>query len=124
MKTLRNIKGMNELIDALPEEYRHFSCFNNILKFEYKRIFDDEICTDIYNADIIITDSNEKFKIRILLKNVNGEIFFSTFTQISFLVIHDLLNDGYELENRYRIFDIENNGFSLYCEDIEVSLCN
>lgn len=42
MKHLSAIKGINELLQALPEEYHHFYRFGTILKLEIEKSFDLE----------------------------------------------------------------------------------
>lgn len=122
MKTLKYIKGINELIQALPSAYRSFLLFGNIIKLEYEKVFDQEKCQEIYNLNLILTDDGEHYKIKMLCKNVHGEISFSISESISGLSICDMKDCGYENDTRFRVYDFETSDFSIYCENIEVSL--
>lgn len=122
MKHLNHIKGMNQLIQELPEPYRYLPIFGNILAFEYLKEFDCEKWADIYNAKLLVADEAERYKIQILMKNVHGSISFSVSETLSGFSICDMQEDGYEPDTRFHVYDFENGDFSIYCEDIEVSL--
>lgn len=124
MKQLRYINGMEQLIQDLPEEYRYFPLFGNILKFEYTKTFDYETWADIYNVNLVVTDDAEQYKIQLFLKNVHGNISFSISEPLSGFTICDMTENGYEPIARFRVYDFENGDFSIYCEDIEVALLN
>ena len=122
MDHLQNIKGINRLIHDLPQEYRSFHLFGNILKFECAKVFDHNKNKDIYNINLFITDENERYKIHLFLKNAHGDISFTVSEPLSGFAIQDMTGYGYEQDSRFRVYDFENGNFSIYCEDIEVEL--
>lgn len=124
MKSLNRINGMQKLIQDLPEEYRYWHLFGNILELEYKKTFDYEEWLDVYNVNLLVTDDMEQYCINILLKNVSGEISFGIANRISGFSIKDMKMDGYENNSRFHIYDFENGDFSIYCEDIVVKMLN
>lgn len=122
MEHLKHIKGMDQLIQELPQQYRYLPLFGNILKLEYLKEFDYEKWVDIYNIRLLVADEAELYKIRIFMKNVHGSISFSVSEALSGFSICDMQEDGYEQDTRFRVYDYENGDFSIYCEDIEVAL--
>lgn len=122
MEHLQNIKGINHLIHNLPQEYRSFHLFGNILKIECTKVFDDDKYEDVYNINLLITDENELYKIQLSLKNAHGDISFTVSEPLSGLAIYDMTEYGYEQDSRFRVYDFENGDFSIYCEDIGVAL--
>lgn len=122
MEHLKYIKGMNQLIQELPEPYRYLPLFGNILKLEYSREFDYEKWTDIHNVRLLVTDEAELYKIQIFMKNVHGSISYNISEALSGFSICDMQEEGYEQDTRFRVYDFENGDFSIYCEDIEVAL--
>lgn len=122
MEYLRNIKGMEQLFQSLPEEYRYLPYFGNILKLECEKTFDYEKWQNVYNVNLLLSDEAELYKIQLYLKNVHGDISFRVSESLSGLAICDMKEYGYEPVCRFRVYDFENGDFSLYCEDIEVAL--
>ena len=122
MEHLRNIKGMEQLFQSLPEEYRYLPYFGNILKLECEKTFDYEKWQNVYNVNLLLSDEAELYKIQLYLKNVHGDISFRVSESLSGLAICDMKEYGYEPVCRFRVYDFENGDFSLYCEDIEVAL--
>ena len=122
MKHLQNIRGMEQLIHDLPQAYRSLHLFGNILKFEYTKVFDYDKYEDVYNINLLITDENGLYKIQLSLKNAHGDISFTISEPMSGFAIHDMTEYGYEQTSRFRVYDFENGDFSIYCEDIEVTL--
>ena len=122
MEHLRNIKGMEKLIQDVPKEYRYLPFFGNILKFVCERVFDYEKWENVYNINLLMSDEDESYKIQFLLKNVHGDISFKISEPLSGFAICDMKEYGYEQDCRFRVYDFENGDFSVYCEDIEVVL--
>lgn len=122
MKHLSAIKGINELLQALPEEYQHFYRFGTILKLEIKKSFDLETWNDVYNGTLIVADETEHYKIQLQLKNIHGALSFYLSEPLSGFAICDMAEDGYEPEVRFRVYDFEQQDFSIYCEEIEAVL--
>lgn len=122
MAHLKCIKGMSQLIQELPESYRYLPLFGKILKLDYRKEFDFEKWTDVYNAELLIADEAESYKILIHMKNVHGSISFNVSEALAGFSISDMQEDGYEQDTRFHVYDFENGDFSIYCEDIEVAL--
>lgn len=122
MEYLERIDGMNDVIQSLPQEYRHWHLFGNILKLEYEKSFDYEKLRDICNINLLVADNAEQYRINIFLRNVRGELSFMVGDKISGFAIKDMKMDGYENDSGFRIYDFEDGELSLYCENIEVRL--
>lgn len=122
MEHLRNIKGMEQIFQSLPEEYRYLPYFGSVLKLECEKAFDYERWQDVYNVNLLLSDETELYKIQLYLKNVHGSISFNVSELLSGLTICDMKEYGYEPDCRYRVYDYENRDFSIYCEDIEAAL--
>ena len=116
------IKGMDALLEKLPREYQNWLCFGHILKFEYKEIFDYENWENRYHAELILSDDSETYKIRLLLKHINGEFSIRVREDIGGLNIAAATESGYESSSRFRVYDFEDNAISIYCEEIEATL--
>lgn len=119
----KTIKGVERLIEALPEEYHYWNKFGIIMKFDYEQYYD--YVEEMYFANVymIVTDSDEKYKIGITLKKVYGNIKYTLNTYgLSGFDISDMKSFGYESTARYHIFDFENDAFNIWCNDLEVKL--
>lgn len=116
------IKGMDALLEKLPREYQNWLCFGHILKFEYKEIFDYENWENRYHAELILSDDSETYKVRLLLKHINGEFSIRVREDIGGLNIAATTESGYESSSRFRVYDFEDNAISIYCEEIEATL--
>ncbi len=125
MKYLRKyIDGLDNLMDKLPEDYHFWHRFgHNILELKFSKEFDYEEEFDyLNNIEMILADCNEKYKIRMKLKNVYGLMsfdimngFFSGF-QIEYLENNDKFC-------RYRLSSFEQDiYFEVYCQKISVQL--
>jgi hypothetical protein len=116
------IMGMDALLEKLPREYQNWFCFGHILKFEYKEIFDYENWDTRYNAELILSNDSETYKIRLLLKHISGEFTIRVTEDIVGLNIRNLTGSGLESCNHFHIYDFENDAVSIYCEEIEAEL--
>ena len=122
MEKNNGIRGMDTLLEKLPREYQNWFCFGHILKFEYKEIFDYENWYTRYNAELILSNDSETYKIRLLLKHISGEISIHVTEDIAGLNISNQSQDGYESSSRFHVYDFENHAVSIYCEEIEAEL--
>lgn len=121
---LKYVDGLDTLMKKLPENYHSWHRFgHNILKLKFAKEFDYEEEFDyVNNIEMILASYDEKYKIRMKLKNVYGLVsfdimngFFSGF-QIEYL-------EGNEKFCRYRLSSFEQDiYFEMYCQKISVEL--
>lgn len=117
------ITGIETVLKKLPEGLRQWYRFGNILDFRYYRAFDDENWLYRYDAELVLTDDSEACRIRMHLKNITGNVTLYPGRKISGLEITNMRQKcGYERSCGYLINDFECGEFSIYCEDIEVSM--
>ncbi len=116
------ISGMEDLLEHLPKEKQNWFCFGHILKFECKELFDYENWGNYYNAELLLSDDSEVYKIRLLLKHISGQISICIARDITGLTIRNMENRDPEPGHRFRVYDFEEDTISIYCEAIEVSL--
>lgn len=126
MKNLSRIKGIETLLEKLPEEYQHWYLFgHNILKFDFEKKFDYEnkFC-DIYCINMILADESEKYKISMQLYNVSGNISFDVYNGFfSGFIVEDKKESGYENEQSFVLTSFEPDiDFEIRCENISVKL--
>lgn len=122
MEYLKRIQGIENVIEKLPQQLRCWYKFGNIIKLEYENNFDYEMWQEINKINLIVADDEKKYKIRLGLRNVSGELGFSIGSKISGLEIKDMKMDGYENSVGFHIYDYENGEISIYCEEIKVEL--
>ena len=124
MNYLKRIQGIENVIEKLPQQFRCWYKFGNIMKLEYEKCFDYERWQDINNVNMIVTDDEGKYKIKLVLINARGELGFTIGNKISGFAIKDMKMDGYENEAGFHVYDYENGELSIYCEEIDVVLIN
>lgn len=110
----------------LPPELQYWHQFgHNILKLSYKSIFDyDKYFDYIKCIELLLTDSEGRYKIKMLLYNVSGDLSFDICNGFySGFNIDDCSDMGYESDCRFRLNSFEQDiDFTLYCEKIKVEL--
>lgn len=117
------IIGIKELLDDLPGEIQSWHHFGNIVEFKFYKIYDYEKWYERYDAEIILSDQDEKFKIQLKLKNVTGDIKLHISQSIAGLNIRNLRKEcGFEQGAGFHLGDFENEDISVYCEEIEAKL--
>lgn len=68
MKNLKQIKGIDELLKKLPENYQSFYHFGTIVSLNYGKEFDYEKSLDYVDyIGMILTDREHKYKINVKL---------------------------------------------------------
>lgn len=68
MKNLKQIKGIDELLKKLPENYQSFYHFGTIVSLNYGKEFDYEKSLDYVECiDMVLTDWKYKYKINVKL---------------------------------------------------------
>lgn len=98
---------------------------NNIFELNYKQVFDyDKYFDYIKCVELLLTDSESRYKIKMFLYNVTGDLSFNMFNGFySGFAIEDYSDMGYESIYRFCIFSFEQDiDFTLYCEKIKVEL--
>lgn len=129
MENSTRIKGMSLLLKKLPKEYHHWYLFGTILKLNYEKVFDYENkFQEVYCIDMILTDREYKYKIKVELMDVMGDVSFNiTNGFFSGWTIEDKLDDyiknGYAIERCFLITSYEQDiSFEFWCESISVEL--
>lgn len=114
-----SIKGIDKLIEVLPQEYQFWDKFNFILILDYDYIEEKYFST----MNIVVTDDDDKYKIKLTLKQVYGEIKFEVGKgPLQSLDIIDKKSLGYESDSRFHVYDYENDDFSIWCNEIEAEI--
>lgn len=124
MTGLKRINGIDTLMNKLPREYHYWYKFGNILKLNYEKTFDyEDKFDDIYVIEMLLTDIQNKYTIKMILKDVIGEISFDMVNGFySGLTIDDFKESGYS-DHCFRISSFEPDiSFEIYCEKIYVEL--
>lgn len=117
------IIGIKELLQGLPREMQFWHCFGQVHEFKYYKIYDYEEWHERYDAEIVLSDRDEKVKIWLKLKNVIGDIKLHMTQSISGLNIRNLRKEcGFESGVGFHLYDFENEDISVYCEEIEAKM--
>lgn len=131
MNKSKRIKGIDLLLQKLPEEYHYWHCFGTILMLNYEKTFDyEKKFENIDCINLILTDKECKYKIKVKLNDVIGDISFNvTNGFFSGLTIEDHYDDyaeyGYETDRCFLITSFEQDiEFELWCDSISVELLN
>ncbi len=122
MKNLTQIKGMDELLKKLPEGYRSWYHFGNIVSLNYGKEFDYEKEFDYVDCiDMVLTDYEHKYKINVRLIDVVGKMSFDILNGFwSGLTIEYHENYDYR---RFQFTSCEQDiYFDVWCRDISVKL--
>lgn len=121
-----NIDGIELLQKQLPDELQFWHKFgHNILELSYKQVFDyDKYFDYIKCVELLLTDSKSRYKIKMFLYNVSGNLNFDIFNGFySGFNIEDCSDMGYESTCKFCIKSFEHDiDFTLYCEKIKVEL--
>lgn len=119
MKYSGRIKGVDVLLERLPEKYHHWCDFGRILElhFDYEKYSEVIPC-----IRLVLTDYDNIYRIGMTLFNVSGEVNFNiTNGFYSGLEITDYHNNG--CKNNFLLSSFEQDiDFHIYCESIEVEL--
>ena len=126
MKKLTGIHGMDKVLEKLPDDLQYFYKFgSNIESLNYEKKFDYENSFDeISVIGMILADNSGKYRIKLELFNVTGEIAFDMLNGFFLgFTIEDNFDLGYESIKRYRIASAEQDiSFEVFCEDISIEL--
>ncbi len=120
MKNLTQIKGMDELLKKLPEGYRSWYHFGNIVSLNYGKEFDYEKEFDYVDCiDMVLTDYEHKYKINVRLIDVVGKMSFDILNGFwSGLTIE--YHESYDYR-RFEFTSFEQDiSFDVWCRDISV----
>lgn len=120
-----NIEGIEILKKQLPHELQYWHKFGrNILELHYKKFFDDKYCDYIGCIELLLTDIQYRYTIKMSLHNVTGLVSFDILNGFwSGFTIDDCSDWGYENHCRFRISSFEQDiEFAFYCERIKVEL--
>lgn len=119
-----HIEGIDTLRKKLPDELQYWHKFGNISELHYKRIFDEEYCDDIPCIVLVLTEHQYRYRIRLSLFNVSGELTFDMVNGFySGFTIDDRSSSGYERHCRFCITSFEQDiEFMIFCERITAEL--
>jgi len=118
-----NIEGIGILRSEIPSELQSWHKFGRIIEAHFAHDI-DEFGQDISNLDLLLSDADKRYFIKMHLYNVRGKLSFDTHNGFaSGLDIEDLSSTGCEKENRFHIFSLEmDSDHDLYGEKISVIL--
>ena len=122
MKNLTQIKGIDELLKKLPENYHGWYHFGNIISLNYGKEFDYEKEFDYVDCiEMVLTDGEYKYKINLRLIDCVGEMSFDILNGFwSGLTIE--YHESYD----YRHYEFtsfkQDIYFDVWCRDISVKL--
>lgn len=129
MQNSKRIKGMDILLHKLPKEYQHWHLFGNILSLSYEKAFDYETkFEEVSCIDMMLTDRDCKYKLRVRLTDVSGYISFDvTDGFFSGLTIEDSMDKysayGWETERCFIMTSFEPDvDLEIRCESVSVEL--
>lgn len=126
MRNLKRIKGIEVLLQKLPKEYQYWHMFGHIVSLNFERSFDYESTfKEVACITMILTDANEKYKIKMCLTDVSGNVNFDVVNGFfSGLHIEDnSYNDGWEKEKAFVLESFEQDiEFMIFCDSICVEL--
>lgn len=119
-----NIEGIDILQKEIPNELQDWHKFGNILEMHYyKHIFNEDYCDYICCIELLLSDIQNRYTIKVFLFNVTGELSFDMNNGFyGGLLIEDCSDWGYGKECRYRISSYGDIEFEIYCEKVKVEL--
>lgn len=122
MKNLRQIKGIDELLKKIPENYQNWYHFGNIVTLSYGKEFDYEKAFGYVDCiDMVLTDGEHKYKINVKLIDVVGEMSFDILNGF-WSGLEIIYHEFYDYR-RYEFTSFEQDiSFGLMCRDISVNL--
>lgn len=124
MKNSQFIRGCKQLLERLPEEYQHWHLFGDIKELHYEMQFDDEEkFEEVCCLSMILSDREERYRIRLALKDISGNISFDTVNGFcGGLAIEDRSEFGWE-GGCYVMFSLEqDNDLEIYFASGSVEL--
>lgn len=119
----RKIQGIEILKEKIPPALQYWHCFGNILELNYCSNAIDEFCCDYTNhITLLLTDSQQQYRIRLSLYNIRGNLNFDMANGLfSGFVIEELPDPG--SDNHFHLYSDEQDiTFHLYCESIRAEL--
>lgn len=122
MKNLTKIKGIDELLKKLPENYHGWYHFGNIISLNYGKEFDYEKEFDYVDCiDMVLTDWEHKYKINVKLIDVVGEMSFDILNGF-WSGLDIIYHEDYDYRH-YEFTSFEQDiSFEVWCRDISVKL--
>ncbi|MCM1133009.1 MAG: hypothetical protein NC340_06020 [Ruminococcus flavefaciens] len=123
MKHLKDVDGLDTLLEKLPDGYKSWYHFCRVLEFHFAKEFDYEDEFDYTsNIDMVLASYDGKYKIRMKLKAVSGLVSFDVCNGFcsGFCIEY---SDCCEKERRYKLSSYEQDiYFEFYCKKISVEL--
>lgn len=119
-----NIEGIQLLKKRLPKELQHWHQFGKILELHYKNGFDDRYCDDIACMELLLTEAQHKYVIKMSLFNVTGLVSFDILNGFySGFMIEDYSDRGFEKHCSFKLSSFEQGiDLAFFCERIQVEL--
>ncbi len=119
----RKIIGIEVLKEKIPQELQFWYLFGNIAELHYSaKAIDDLYCDYTNIITLLLTDSNQQYKIELTLYNIKGNMNFDMANGFfSGFAIDEYANPG--SDNHFHIYSDEQDiAFDLYCEKIRAVL--
>ena len=120
-----NIEGIEALKKELPEELQcWYKLGRHVEELHYKHILNEECNDIIWCIEMLLTDPQCKYSVKLFMYNAIGDISLDMINGFySGLAIDDLSDTGVEKHTRFHIYSFEQDiEFSIYCEKIKVEL--
>lgn len=117
------IVGIEELQSRIPEKLQHWCEFGLITDLKFYHDIDD-LGQDIRCIKLVLSDSDNQYRIGLYLQNVSGEIRFNAYNGFgNGFDIEDNFGKGWEKSTRYHLYSFEMDADpDIYCEKITVEL--
>lgn len=102
--------------------YKKNGCVIEQMQYNYDCILDCYQITFVFNDFVGSRNDNSDHRIRLKVFNPSNIFIYhiENLNQICELEMIDHISDGYSLENRYYIHDIEDEQFKLFFSDYEI----
>ncbi len=118
------IEGIEKLKAVIPEDMQHWYLFGRHLSELHFRSDYDKYGDEIRCIDMLFTDSEERYRIKLCLYNVVGQIGFDVVNGFfSGLEIEYVWDWGYEKGRNFHIYSAEQDiEIGMYCERITAEI--
>lgn len=123
LRPSENISGIEDLLEALPEELHQWYAFCKIVKFSFAEELDEETWEYQYNGELVVTDKSEQYHIRLKLYDIQGQFtcYIARHNISSGFYLEDIGMSQQEVPVYIGCFE-QDNVISAYCRHIHAEL--
>lgn len=115
------LPGEKEILKSLNQDTFDIFQYDEIIDIHIEKEYDEVYKTYMYKGHLIVTDGCNKIKIE--MTNLRGDFRFYLGDHLDGFTIEDCSDRGYEIENKYHLFDFENyDNLNIFCENLFLSL--